>query len=64
MYENILVRRPERKKPLGRHRHSLDDNIRMVHREIRTKVVDWVHVTEVRDQWLAFLNVVMNFRVP
>jgi len=26
--------------------------------------VDWMHLAQVRDQWLDLVNTVMNFRVP
>jgi len=32
---NILVRKPEGKRPLGRTRHRWEDNIRMGLREVR-----------------------------
>jgi hypothetical protein len=31
---NILVRKPEGKRPLGRQRRRWEDNIKMVHREM------------------------------
>jgi hypothetical protein len=31
----VLVGKPERKRPLGRHRHRFEDNIKMGLREIR-----------------------------
>jgi hypothetical protein len=37
---NILVRKPEGKRPLERPRHRWKDNIIMDHREIGWKVVD------------------------
>jgi hypothetical protein len=33
-------------------------------REIGWKGVDWMHVTQGRDKWLAFVNTVMNLQVP
>jgi hypothetical protein len=30
----ILVGKPERKRPLGKHRHKWEDNIKVDHREI------------------------------
>jgi len=26
--------------------------------------VDWIHLTQDKDQWLAVVNTVMNIRVP
>jgi hypothetical protein len=42
----ILVREPERKRPLGRPRHRQEDNIRMDLREIGQEGVDWMHLAE------------------
>jgi len=28
------------------------------------EAVDWIHVSQVRDQWPAVVKTVMNFRVP
>jgi hypothetical protein len=33
-------------------------------REIGLESVDWIYVTQDRDQWLALVNTVMHFRVP
>jgi hypothetical protein len=33
-------------------------------REIVWEVVDWMHLTQERDQWRALLKTVMNLRVP
>jgi hypothetical protein len=40
----ILVRKHERKRPLGRHRHRWEINIRMHLREIGWKGMNWLHV--------------------
>jgi hypothetical protein len=61
---NILVEERERKRPLGRHRHRWEDNIRMGLREIGWVSVDWIHLAQDRDQWRAVVNTVMNPRVP
>jgi hypothetical protein len=37
----ILLAKPEGKRPLGRHRCSCDDNIKMDIRETGTDDVDW-----------------------
>jgi hypothetical protein len=40
----ILVGRPEGRRPLGRHRHRWEDNIKMDLREIGFGDVDWIHL--------------------
>jgi hypothetical protein len=57
---NILVGRPEGKRPLGR----WEDNIKMDLREIGFGDVDWIHWAQDRDRWRALVNTVMNLRVP
>jgi hypothetical protein len=60
----ILVGMPEGKKPLGRPRLTWVDNIKMNLREIRWDGMDWIDLTQDRDQWRALMNTVMNLRVP
>jgi len=40
------------------------DNTRMDLSKIGWEVVDWIHLTQDRDQWLVLANTVMNFQVP
>jgi hypothetical protein len=61
---NILVGRPEGRRPLGRPRRRWEDNIKMDLREIRFGDVDWIHLGKDRDRWRALVNTVMNLRVP
>jgi ribosome biogenesis protein Nip4 len=61
---NILVGRPEGRKPLGRLRHRWEDNIEMELREIGFGVVDWIHLAQDRDRWRSLVNTVMSLRVP
>jgi hypothetical protein len=61
---NILVWKPEGKRPLGRPTHKWEDNIRMDLMEIVWEGVDWMCLAQVRDQWQALVNMVMNLRVP
>jgi hypothetical protein len=61
---NILVGRPEWRRPLGRPRRRWEDNIKMDIREIGFGDVDWIHWAQDRDWWRALVNTVMNLRVP
>jgi hypothetical protein len=56
----VLVGRPEGKRPLGRPRHRWEDNITMDFREIGIGGANWIQLA----QWRAFVNMVMNLRVP
>jgi hypothetical protein len=60
---NVLVGKPEGKRPLGRPRRRCDDNIIMDLREIVWEIVDWIHLVQDRDQMRAVVNTVMNLRV-
>jgi hypothetical protein len=61
---NILVGRPEGRRPLGRPRRGWEDNIKTDLREIGFEDVDWIHLAQDRDTWRALVNTVMNLRVP
>jgi hypothetical protein len=52
------------KRPLGRPRRRLVDNIKMDVREIGWEGVDWIDMAQDRDQWRALVNTVLNLRVP
>jgi hypothetical protein len=60
---NILVGRPEGRRPLGRPRSRWEDNISMDIWEIGFGDVDWIHWALDRDRWRALVNTVMNLRV-
>jgi hypothetical protein len=62
--DNILVGRPEGRRPLGRPRRRWEDNINMDLREIGFGDVDWIHWAQDRDRWRALVNTVMNLRIP
>jgi hypothetical protein len=42
----ILVVKPEQYKPIGRCRHGLDNNIKMVLKENGCESVNWIHVAQ------------------
>jgi hypothetical protein len=60
----LLVRKPERKRPLGRPRRRWVDNIRMDLGEVGLSDVDWIGLAQVRNRWRALVNWVLNLRVP
>jgi hypothetical protein len=54
----------EWKRPLRRPRRRWGDNIRVYLKQIRWKDVDWIHLTQDKDQWQALVSMVMNLWVP
>jgi hypothetical protein len=60
----VLVGRPEGKRPLGRPRRRWEDNIKLDLREIWINGANWIHLAQDRVRWRAFVNAVMNLRVP
>jgi hypothetical protein len=61
---SILVRRPGRRRPLGRPRRRWEDSIKMDLPEIGFGDVDWIYLAQDRDRWRALVTTVMNLRVP
>jgi hypothetical protein len=61
---NILVGKPEGRRPLRRHRRKLEDNIKMDLGETGFGDVDWIHLAQDRDRWRALVNTVMSLLVP
>jgi hypothetical protein len=60
----LLVGKPEGKRPLGRARRMWVDNIRMDLGEVGRGDVDWIDLAQDRNRWRAFVNSVLNLRVP
>jgi hypothetical protein len=60
----ILVRKPERKRPLGRPRSRRVENIELRLREIEWGGMDWTDLVQYMNQWRALVNTVINLRVP
>ena len=60
----VLVEKPEGKRPIGRHRHTWEDNIKMDLQEMILGGMDWIELAQDRDGWRALVNAVMNLRVP
>jgi hypothetical protein len=60
----VLDGRSEGKRPLGRPKNRWEDNIKMDLREIGIDGASWIQLGQNWEQWWAFVNTVMNFRVP
>jgi hypothetical protein len=60
-YKNVAGK-PDEKREVGRPRHIRKD-MRTDLGEIGWKGVEWIHVTQDRDQYQALVNTVMNLRV-
>jgi hypothetical protein len=58
----VLVWKPEGKRPLGRPRHSWEDNIKLDLQEVGCGGMDWIALAQDRDRWRALVNVVMNLQ--
>jgi hypothetical protein len=59
----LWVGKAEGKRPLGRPRCMLVDNIKIDLVEIGWGSMDWIGLAHDRDKWRTLVNVVMNLRV-
>ena len=60
----VLMWKPEGKRPLGRPRRRLEDNIKMDLQDVGGSCGDWMELAQDRERWRALVSTVMNFRVP
>ena len=60
----VLVRKPDRKRQLGKPRRRREGNIKMVLQEVGCEGMDWIDLAEDRDRCRALLNAVMKLQVP
>ena len=60
----VLVGKPEGRRPLGKPRRRLGDNIRMDLQEVGRGYMDWIGLAQDRDKWRTLVSAVMNHRVP
>jgi hypothetical protein len=56
--------RPEWKRSLGRSRRRWEDNIKMDLREMGIDGAKWIRPAQDMVRWRAYVNMVMNLRVP
>jgi hypothetical protein len=61
---NLLVGKPEGKRPLGRPRRRWINNSKKDLLEIGVNAVDWIGLAQDRYSGRALVNSVMNLRVP
>jgi hypothetical protein len=64
VFTGFLVGRHEGKRPLGRTRRRWEYNIKMGLRELQIDRTNWIQMAQDTAQWRAFVNTVMNLRVP
>jgi hypothetical protein len=58
--QTVLVGKPEEKRPFRRPGHLWENNIKMDLKEIQLEGVDWIHLAQDRDWWLADMNLVIK----
>jgi hypothetical protein len=63
MRTNILLTKPEEKRPHAIPVCTFKDNIKMDMREIRSEYVNWIHLAQDRVQWWAPVGMVTNLLV-
>jgi len=57
------VGKPERKRPLGRHRCRWEDTVKMDLKKVGWGM-DWIDMAQDRDRWQSLVNAVMTLRAP
>jgi hypothetical protein len=60
----MLVGKTEGKRPLGRPRRRLEDNIKMQLQAVGRGDGDWMELAHDKDRWRALVSTVKNLRVP
>jgi hypothetical protein len=64
MRVEVLVGKPEGRRPMGRPKRRWEDNIKMDLQEAGCRGMDWTELPKDGERWRALVNAVMNLRVP
>jgi hypothetical protein len=56
--------KPEEKRPFERPKLGWEDNIKVDLQDVGCGGLDWIELILERNRWRAFVNGVMNLRVP
>jgi hypothetical protein len=62
--QEILVGKPEGKRPLGRPRCRWGEKTRLDQQEEECGYMDWIGLVHDRDKWRTLVSAVMNLGVP
>ena len=63
-YIQVLVGKPEGRRPLGRPSCRWNDNIKMNLQEVGCGGMNWIDLAQDRDRGWALVNAVWNLKVP
>jgi hypothetical protein len=64
LWKKLRERERERERPLGRPRRRWEDITRMDFQEVECGGMYWIELAQDRNMWWAFVNAVLNLRVP
>jgi hypothetical protein len=64
VFTGFWLGRLKAKRPLGRPRRRWEYNIKMDFREIGIDGANWIQLAQDRVQWRAFVNTVIDLRIP